>query len=122
MLRTCLVEFLIVKDDNINSSTSNNNQEKSNELMHELSTQENEPYYRNDEPFDCITCMDTIAKGDGILFYNCLHPFCKQCLLQMTQTSTEPTIKCPHDNCDMLIEEREIRGVRIKQNIFIENF
>ena len=32
----------------------------------------------------------------------------------MIQTSTDPTLKCPHDNCGMVLEERELRGVRIK--------
>jgi hypothetical protein len=34
----------------------------------------------------------------------------------LIETSTEPTIKCPHDNCNVFIEERELRGVRIKHN------
>jgi hypothetical protein len=114
ILRTCLEEFLIVKDNVANLPSSENNQQNSKVFLSELSTQENEPYYRNDEPFDCITCMDTIGKGDGILFHNCLHPFCKPCLLRMIQASTDPTIKCPHDDCTMLLEERELRGVRMK--------
>jgi len=114
VLRTCLEEFLIVKENDINLPSSKHNQQKSKKFLSELATQENEPYYRNDEPFDCITCMDTIGKGEGILFRNCLHPFCKPCLLQMTQACTDPTIKCPHENCTMFIEERELRGVRMK--------
>ena len=115
VLRTCLEEFLIVKDNNdINPPSKENSEPKSKVFLDELASQENEPYYRNDEPFDCITCMDTIGKGEGILFYNCLHPFCKPCLLQMIQASTEPTIKCPHENCTMFLEEREMRGVRIQ--------
>ncbi len=112
ILRTCLEEFLIVKDHDTNPSSKCHNQQRSKEFLKELSTQENEAYYRNDEPFDCITCTDTIPKGDGILFRNCLHPFCKPCLLQMTQANTEPTVKCPHDGCTSFIEERELRGVR----------
>jgi hypothetical protein len=115
ILRTCLEEFLIAKDNNnIEPPSKDTNQQKSKVFLHQLSTYENEPYYRNVEPFECITCLGTIDKGDGILFHNCLHPFCKPCVIQMIQTSTEPTIKCPHDNCTMVLEERELRGVRIK--------
>ncbi|CAF1235807.1 unnamed protein product [Rotaria magnacalcarata] len=111
VLRTCLEDFLIIKDKDNKISSQRHNQMNSKSLLNELSTQEDAPYYRNEEPFDCITCMETIMKGDGILFSNCLHPFCKQCLLGMIEASTEPTIKCPHENCTALIIERELRGV-----------
>lgn len=107
-LRTCLEEFLIIKDENNQQSSSSTTKG----ILDELSNHENEPFYRNDEPFDCIICMNSIGKGDGILFHNCLHPFCKPCLIQMIQTSTDPTLKCPHDDCGMILEERELRGVR----------
>ncbi|CAF1124874.1 unnamed protein product [Adineta ricciae] len=76
-----------------------------------MALQEDKPYYTNDEPFDCIVCLDTISKDDGIRFRNCLHLLCKSCLLRLIETSDEPSIKCPHDNCTELIEERELRGV-----------
>jgi len=110
----CLEEFLIVKDNDNNLPSSKHNQQKSKEFLAELSIHEDETYYKNDETFECITCMDTIGKGEGILFHNCLHPFCKPCLVQMAQANTEPTIKCPHDSCTMFIEERELRGVRME--------
>lgn len=113
----CLEAFLIVKDDNNNINNpvaSDAERQNSRNILRELSIQENERYYRNNVPFECIICYNTIAIGDGILFRNCLHPFCKPCLLQMTQTSTEPTMKCPHDNCGSIIEERELRGVRFQ--------
>ena len=31
----------------------------------------------------------------------------------MIQTSTDPILKCPHDDCGMVLEERELRGVRV---------
>jgi hypothetical protein len=109
VLRMCLEAFLIVKDNDNNLSL-----QQSKAFLHELSTQEDKPYYLNDQAFDCITCFDTVASGEGILFRNCLHPFCKPCLLRLIETSSEPTVKCPHDNCSAFIEERELRGVRIE--------
>jgi hypothetical protein len=122
ILRRYLEEFLITKEDNPVQppSTVNEKQEKSKVFLEELSKYENEPFYRNDDPFECIVCTDAIEKGDGILLYNCLHPFCKPCVIQMIQTSTEPTIKCPHNNCDKPLEERELRGVRIDYR-YVEN-
>ncbi|CAF3046073.1 unnamed protein product [Rotaria sp. Silwood2] len=111
VLRTCLEEFIIVKDNDNNLSSQQQNQPQSKPLLSELCTKEDEPYYRNEDPFECITCLETITKGEGILFYNCLHPFCKQCLLRMIETCTEPIIKCPHDDCTAFITERELRGV-----------
>jgi hypothetical protein len=112
----CLEEFLIVKDIDPYLSSQQHNQQKSKAFLNELCAQADESYYRNDEQFDCITCMDTIAKGEGILFRNCLHPFCKACLLRLIETSTEPTIKCPHDDCTTFVEERELRAVRTEYN------
>lgn len=112
LLRTCLEEFLIeVPEGTTASSHQLQIPPHPAVILRELSTQEDQPFYRNIEPFECITCMDTIEQGDGILFHNCLHPFCKPCVLQMIQASTEPTIKCPHDGCTMILEERELRGV-----------
>ncbi|CAF0906046.1 unnamed protein product [Adineta steineri] len=111
ILRTCLEEFLIVKDNDTNYSSQLNNEEKSRKFLHELSTEDDKPYYRNDEPFECITCFDTIEKNEGILFRNCLHSLCKPCLLRLIETNTEPIVKCPHDGCTALLEERELRGV-----------
>jgi len=116
ILRTCLEEFLIETSELPPTTTTTSSLLKIPPrpavILRELSTQENQPFYRNVEAFDCITCMDTIKEGDGILFHNCLHPFCKPCVLQMIQTSTDPIIKCPHDGCDVVLEERELRGVR----------
>ena len=101
ILRTCLEDFLIVKDEPI----------VSNGFLTELSKQADQPFYSNSDPFDCLTCLNTVEAGHGILVRQCLHPLCKECLIQLIETSTEPTVRCPHDNCAMLIGERELRGV-----------
>lgn len=36
----------------------------------------------NTEPFDCDICLEkNIAPHDGVLLKECLHLFCKYCLL-----------------------------------------
>jgi hypothetical protein len=129
ILRTCLNEFIIVKYDDARFSSVSPTSKYSN-LLHEqeqqlrrklqqanafqdeLRAQANEAYYRNEEEFECLICLEKISKNNGILFHNCLHPLCKSCLLNMIKTSTEPLLKCPHDDCTTLIGQGELRGVR----------
>lgn len=119
VLRTCLEAFLIVDERaSAQSSTGWEKKQKTNHFLEELTRQADEPYYRNDDPFECVTCMEQIEKGEGVLFRHCLHPSCRDCVLQMIRTSEEPTIKCPHNDCSMLIEERELRAVRLRKNPF----
>ena len=89
-------------------------QEDSKAFRDDLRRQANEAYYKNNEEFECIICMELVGKNKGLLFHHCLHPLCKRCLLQMIETSTEPLLKCPHDDCTTIISERELRGVRIE--------
>ncbi|CAF0953958.1 unnamed protein product [Didymodactylos carnosus] len=68
-------------------------------------------YYKNNEEFDCIICCETIGKEKGVLFHHCLHPLCKRCVIRSIETSDSPLIKCPHDDCQEYITERELRGI-----------
>ena len=113
VLQTCLENFLIV-DEGATSApvTKWEKLQHSTSFLEELARQSDETYYRNDDPFECLICNSEIKKGDGILFRHCLHPCCRDCVLQLIEASTEPTVKCPHDDCTMLIDEGELRGVR----------
>ena len=121
VLRTCLENFLIV-DEGASTTpvTTWEKLQRSQSLMNELAQQADQAYYRNDDPFECLICNSQVKKDEGILFRHCLHPCCRDCVLQLIQASTEPTVKCPHDECTMLIEERELRGVRIRKNSLFE--
>ncbi|CAF1238434.1 unnamed protein product [Didymodactylos carnosus] len=116
ILQICLNEFITLKDKDACPALSRLDQQKSKAVLDELSNQVNKPYYQNIDEFECITCYEKIAQGEGMSFRGCLHPLCKQCLLKIIETSTEPLLKCPHDDCTMLIDERELRGVRVVQN------
>jgi hypothetical protein len=85
--------------------------EDSKSFRDDLQKQAKAAYCKNDEEFDCIICCESIGKARGLLLHRCLHPLCKRCLLQMIETSTEPLLVCPHDNCTTIISERELRGV-----------
>lgn len=68
----------------------------------------------NSEAFECKICFCDIAVNDGIILKNCLHKFCKECLIEQIKHSEEFTVKCPNDDdedgsCTFTIQEREIR-------------
>ncbi|CAF4307729.1 unnamed protein product [Rotaria sp. Silwood2] len=86
-------------------------QEDSKAFREDLREQAHAAYYKNNDEFECIICYELIGKNKGVLFHHCLHPMCKRCVLQMIETSTEPLLKCPHDDCTTIIGERELRGV-----------
>ncbi len=97
-------------------------QEDSKAFQADLREQATAAYYKNNEEFECIICCELIGKNRGVLFHHCLHPMCKRCILQMIETSTEPLVKCPHDDCTTIIGERELRGVRKKSEVWIDFF
>lgn len=60
--------------------------------------------------------MEGCAVGNGIKLRDCLHQFCKECVVGVVQNGTECEIKCPYvneknENCIGIIQEREIYGV-----------
>lgn len=123
VLRTCFECFFLDDEGATAAPTSTKWEQlqRSTSLMDELARQADEVYYRNDDQFDCLICGEATKKGEGILFRQCLHPCCRNCVLQLIKTSEDPMIKCPHDDCAMLLEERELRGVRIlKENIDVK--
>lgn len=65
--------------------------------------------------FECGICFTNIEPTHGITLRNCLHNFCKDCIIQMINLSDDITIKCPFtsDNfqCTEEIQDREIRGL-----------
>lgn len=70
----------------------------------------------NAEPFDCSICMSDCTVGEGIMLRECLHVFCKDCLMHLVVHSSECIVKCPFVNdklsgCDGFVQEREIRGI-----------
>lgn len=70
----------------------------------------------NSVPFDCTICMDTCDVGVGMKLRECLHDFCKECLVGVVLHGDECEVKCPYvnannENCDGIIQEREIQGI-----------
>ncbi|CAG2165680.1 unnamed protein product [Oppiella nova] len=69
----------------------------------------------NTEPFECPVCFVDIGVGEGIVLRDCLHSFCRFCLLNAIQYNTEVEVKCPFRNndysCDSRLQDREVKEV-----------
>lgn len=72
----------------------------------------------NFEPFDCVICYVPIEVKEGVVLRNCLHKFCKDCLIQTIVHSDDVNIKCPYTDgnaiCEDALQDREIRALLTK--------
>lgn len=81
----------------------------------------------NCEPFNCATCLQRFDVGEGIILTNCLHEFCRQCIVAtIHETIDFVQVKCPFNidyECESFLSEREIRGLVTvdEYNQFIQN-
>lgn len=73
----------------------------------------------NLEPFECPICFMDYNTAEGVILRECLHTFCKECLINTVKYSEEAEIKCPfRDNfysCDCVLQEREIKSLVTKE-------
>ncbi|XP_055634528.1 uncharacterized protein LOC129774693 [Toxorhynchites rutilus septentrionalis] len=72
----------------------------------------------NVDPFDCSICFGNIKQYEGIILRDCLHSFCKECLVNTINYSEEAEIKCPFMDdvysCECIIQQREIKALITK--------
>ncbi|CAB4060186.1 RBCK1 [Lepeophtheirus salmonis] len=68
-----------------------------------------------DKCFECLICYLEIEPGDGVMLRECLHTFCKECLIAMIENADRPEIICPYKDddysCEMKVLEREMKGL-----------
>lgn len=73
----------------------------------------------NAEPFLCPVCLTDIAIGAGVILRECLHTFCRECIVDTVKYSEEAEVKCPYIDekysCECVIQEREIRALMTKE-------
>lgn len=63
----------------------------------------------NERSFTCLLCSVEIAPLCGIILRECLHEFCKRCMVKYIKDLTTAEAKCPHPNsCCGLILDKEI--------------
>lgn len=75
----------------------------------------------NSESFECIICCRKIRKGSGVVLRNCLHKFCKSCLVSTIVNNEDVNIQCPHmdshSSCTEYIQDQEIRALLKKTQL-----
>lgn len=75
----------------------------------------------NSEPFECTICLCQIGAKDGIVLRDCLHVFCRECIINTIKYTDEAEVKCPYldavYSCDSFIQEREIKSL-VSKDIF----
>ena len=66
-----------------------------------------------DHEFECSICIMDVDVGDGVMLRECLHSFCKECLLGHITHAEDAEVKCPFQGetyqCQSVITEREIK-------------
>lgn len=77
----------------------------------DLEAIDNLEFIENVEAFECAICYGDIDVGQGVILKNCRHSFCKECLIESIKHSDEYVVKCPGDECELTVQEREIRGL-----------
>lgn len=73
----------------------------------------------NVEPFECPICFASFERNDGgVTLRNCLHTFCKECIVNTIKYCEEAEVKCPYIDavysCDSILSEREIKALVTK--------
>lgn len=75
----------------------------------------------NSEPFECPVCFMKFGPKDGIVLRDCLHVFCRECIINTIKYNDEAEVKCPYldavYSCDSIIQEREIKSL-VSKDIF----
>lgn len=73
----------------------------------------------NAEPFECPVCFMKFGANEGVVLRDCLHLFCRECIINTIKYNDEAEVKCPYMDavysCDSLIQEREIKTLVSKQ-------
>lgn len=73
----------------------------------------------NMDKFECTICFSDVQPRLGAVLRDCLHHFCKECLVQHIQHNDDVEIKCPYmDNtysCQSMLQDREVRSLLSKE-------
>lgn len=76
---------------------------------------ENTDIIQSTEPVECMICFTEAQPDESIVLRECLHKFCKDCVIGHINNSEEATVSCPYmdDNyqCNNTITHREIKAL-----------
>lgn len=69
----------------------------------------------NPEPFTCPICLDDIPKSKGVILQECLHSFCKDCLVHSICLNESGDIRCLYQDidyqCNAKVQESVIKAL-----------
>lgn len=75
----------------------------------------------NSEPFECPICFMKYGVKEGVVLRDCLHVFCRECIINTVKYNDDAEVKCPYldevYSCDSVIQEREIKSL-VSKDIF----
>ncbi|KAJ6648215.1 RanBP-type and C3HC4-type zinc finger-containing protein 1 [Pseudolycoriella hygida] len=101
----------VKKQNSLENGAAKNTSKHYNELL-SLDTADVVP---NAEPFECPVCFMKFGAKDGVVLRDCLHVFCRECIINTIKYNEEAEVKCPYldaeYSCDSIIQEREIKSL-----------
>ncbi|KAK0157826.1 hypothetical protein PV328_011516 [Microctonus aethiopoides] len=69
----------------------------------------------NTVPIDCPICFVKYKPYEAVVLRDCLHAFCRECLVETIKHCDEALVKCPYGDadyaCESTIQEREIKAL-----------
>ncbi|KAL0107201.1 hypothetical protein PUN28_015610 [Cardiocondyla obscurior] len=81
----------------------------------ELISLENWDVIPNSEPIECPICFVTYGPREGVILRDCLHMFCRPCIVNTIAYCEEAEVKCPYRDpdytCESTLQEREIKAL-----------
>lgn len=63
------------------------------------------------EPADCEICRRELEAGRGIMLKDCLHTFCRRCLVDAIENKSTPMMMCPAKQfrCESEVRDDEVK-------------
>ncbi|XP_033334832.2 uncharacterized protein LOC117225400 [Megalopta genalis] len=87
----------------------------------ELISLENCDIIPNSEPIECPVCFVTYGPREGVILRDCLHMFCRSCIINTIRYCEEAEVKCPYRDseytCESTLQEREIKAL-VEQEVY----
>ncbi|CAL9704979.1 unnamed protein product [Knipowitschia caucasica] len=65
----------------------------------------------NREEVDCPICFTPLAPSEGVVLRECLHTFCRECLIGTIVNSQDAEVACADTTCESKLLDREIKAL-----------
>lgn len=92
-------------------------QEREENFQHLLAAEQNS-LVPNSDSFECRVCFEDVNPGDGVILRECLHSFCRECLMNQVLHADSSVVFCPFNDgqyqCFSPLQDREIKALVTK--------